>query len=93
MADTVSTPVSSDDIAREALLNGETAKRLLIRESTPAGHATKRYSIILDQGWCERGIASGMYDHDAKGIAHALAHTLNCGVVEPVEWEQEADGA
>lgn len=75
--------------AERELLNGETAHRIVVFNSTPTGNATQTYSIMLDQGWCERIIASGMYDHDARGIAFALAAVLDCSTVEfPAEFNE-----
>lgn len=77
--------------AERELLNGETCERLAVFDSTPVGHATKQYGITLDQGWCERIIASGMYDHDARGIAYALAAVLGCTQVDfPPEFKAVA---
>jgi hypothetical protein len=68
--------------AERELLNGETAHRIAVFKSTPASDATQMYGITLDQGWCERIIATGMYDHDARGISYALAAVLGCSWVE-----------
>lgn len=68
--------------AERELLNGETAYKIVVFKSSSAGHATQMYGITLDQGWCERIIATGMYDHDARGISYALAAVLGCSQVE-----------
>jgi len=47
--------------------------------------ATPTFGLVLDVGWAERIIASGMYAHDALGIAYALACVFDCPIVEP-EW-------
>lgn len=79
-----------EQLAAQWILNGETAESIsVVAEESTKG--TQTYTLILDVGWQESSIASNMYEHDALGIAHALAAVLDCNVVEP---EQAArDGA
>jgi hypothetical protein len=72
----------SDDYAEKAvkeILNGETAEGLTVFVDDDSG-ATKLYGINLSIGWADQIVASGMYDHDARGVAYALGHIFDCTV-------------
>lgn len=73
---------SDSEAALDWLLNGETAEEVRVVPEEDSG-ATPLYMLVLSVGWAERIIASRMYDHDAKGLAYAVAALTDCRVVLP----------
>jgi hypothetical protein len=68
---------SYSEKARRHILNGETAEGLsLFREDE--GGATPLFGVNLSIGWADHIVASGMYHHDARGVACARAETFDC---------------
>jgi hypothetical protein len=70
--------MSYNEKARRHILNGETAEGLSVFREDDGSSATPIYGINLSIGWADHIVASGMYHHDARGVACALADTLDC---------------
>lgn len=63
----------------EQLCNAETAARVLV---TRTDKPPVKWLLTLDYGWAQTIIATCDYDHDAHGVAAAVAVALDCDV----EW-------
>jgi len=62
---------SHEELARNALSNGEEVKKAIVY-ADPTSKATPLFFLVLDFDWAESTVATGMYEHDAVGIAHAI---------------------
>ncbi len=67
------------------LLDGGLPDRIIVREVTPEGHATRIYVVVADHGWAERIVASGCYMRDANDIAYAIGELLDIPIEEARE--------
>lgn len=66
---------------RGNLLNGHSTDAEGLRVFPVDGEsATPLFGIMLDQGWGERIIATGMYGRDAVAIAQSVGLVLECPV-------------
>jgi hypothetical protein len=63
----------------EQLCGGEVAERVIV---TKDDEMPEHFVLTLDIGWAQTVIARCDYDHDASGVAQAVALALDCDV----EW-------
>lgn len=71
---------------RGDLLTGHSTDAECLRVFPVDGEsATPMFGIVLDQGWCKRIIATGMYRRDAVAIAQSVGLVLGCPVETPCE--------
>jgi hypothetical protein len=69
----------SEDEPQDHLCSGEKAERIIV---TSDGETPEHFLLTLDYGWAQTIIARCDYDHDAAGVASAVALALDCDV----EW-------
>jgi hypothetical protein len=67
------------------LLDGKPPKRIVVREVTPEGHATRIFAVVADHGWAERILASDCYQRDANDLAWAIGNVLDISIEEANE--------
>lgn len=79
---------SDNQSAKDALLNGETAKKISVTHLSVRGIHNDRWAITLDIGWAQTIVAISDYTHHARGVAIALAEALDC---PDVEWDDEVE--
>lgn len=66
------------------LLDGGLPERMVVREVTPEGHATRLFAVVADHGWAERILAGDCYRRDANDVAVAIGEYLDI----PVELDE-----
>jgi len=73
------------------LLDGRLPERIIVREVTPDGHATRLYAVVADHGWAERILAGDCYLQDANDLAYAVGELLDIQISEAAD-SQERTG-
>lgn len=64
------------------LLDSALPERIVVREITPEGHATRIFAVVADYGWAETILAGDCYDHTANDLAWAVGEALDIPVEE-----------
>lgn len=67
------------------LLDGSLPEKLVVREVTPEGNATRLYAVVADYGWAERILCGDCYLRDANDLAWAVGDVLDIPVEEATE--------
>lgn len=67
------------------LLDGGIPERIIVREVTPEGHATRLFAVVADHGWAERIVAGDCYLRDANDLAFAIGELLDIPIEEASE--------
>lgn len=64
-----------DEMREYLMVDGGLPERAEVVDVTPAGHATRRYGVRLDYGWCEELVECG-YLRYANFLASAIIREL-----------------
>lgn len=65
------------------LLDDSLPVRIVVREVTPEGHATRLFAVVADHGWAERILAGDCYRRDAEDLGFAVGELLDIPVEVP----------
>lgn len=68
--------MTRDPMCKPLSLNGDPPIAIAVRETTPEGHQTRLFALVLDYGYAERLIADRCYQTDANDLAVLLGAAL-----------------